>query len=85
MSPAEETASILRKLGVEGHGALACHSPIDGSRIGSVAEASDVAAACERAQAAFLAWRSVPAPRRGERDPTGMRRGARARRLQVVE
>ena len=66
MSPAEETASILRQLGVTGEGALVSHSPIDGSRIGSVAEAEDVDRACARAQAAFLAWRSVPAPRRGE-------------------
>ena len=68
MSPAEETALLLRELGVEIGGALASHSPIDGNCIGSVAEASasDVATACERAQTAFLAWREVPAPRRGE-------------------
>ena len=68
MSPAEETASLLRELGVESGGTLASHSPIDGSRIGAVTQAgaSDVAAACERAQSAFLAWRKVPAPRRGE-------------------
>ncbi len=68
MKPAEETASILRQLGVQNAGALASHSPIDGVCIGSVAEASagDAAAACERAQTAFLAWRTVPAPRRGE-------------------
>ena len=65
---AEEAADILRQLNVVGGGSLASHSPIDGSRIGSVAEAtvSDLAAACERAQTAFLAWRTVPAPRRGE-------------------
>ena len=68
MSPAEETALLLRELGVEIGGALASHSPIDGNCIGSVAEASasDVVTACERAQTAFLAWREVPAPRRGE-------------------
>ncbi len=65
---AEETADILRQLNVAGGGSLASHSPIDGSRIGSVAEASrdDAAAACGRAQTAFLAWRNIPAPRRGE-------------------
>ena len=65
---AEEAADILRQLNVTGGGSLDSHSPIDGSRIGSVAEAtvSDLAAACERAQTAFLAWRTVPAPRRGE-------------------
>ena len=47
---------------------LESRSPIDGQVIGSVAEASaaDVSAACERAQRAFLQWRCVPAPRRGE-------------------
>ena len=68
MKPAEETASILRQLGVNSGGGLDSVSPIDGGRIGSVAEASpaEVDAACAAAQAAFLAWRSVPAPRRGE-------------------
>jgi aldehyde dehydrogenase (NAD+) len=54
--------------GIDGSGGLESRSPIDGSVIGSVAEASadDVSAACGRAQDAFLRWRSVPAPRRGE-------------------
>ena len=68
MSPTEETAEILRQLGVSGSGGLDSISPINGSCIGSVAEASlsDVTAACERAQTAFLEWRKIPAPRRGE-------------------
>ena len=68
MSPADEAAAILRDLGVSGSGRLISHSPIDGLPIGSVAEAnaSDVDNACARAQAAFRAWRDVPAPRRGE-------------------
>ncbi len=66
MTPTQETAAILRQLGVSGEGALVSHSPIDGSRIGSVAEATDVAGACKLAQSAFLEWRNVPAPRRGE-------------------
>jgi len=43
-------------------------SPIDGRKIGSVATASpaEVGAAIGRAHDAFLAWRQVPAPRRGE-------------------
>ena len=65
LSPAEETRAILADLGVEGAGPLDCRSPIDGSVIGSVCE-GDPAVAAERAQAAFLAWRTVPAPRRGE-------------------
>jgi aldehyde dehydrogenase (NAD+) len=68
LSPAEEARQLLAQLGVTGGGGLQSHSPIDGQLIGSVAEASvaDVTAACDRAYEAFLAWRSVPAPRRGE-------------------
>ena len=40
-------------------------SPIDGAEIGRVA-IGEPDAACARAAAAFLDWRSVPAPRRGE-------------------
>jgi aldehyde dehydrogenase (NAD+) len=49
-------------------GDLAVHTPIDGSRIGSVRlqGAADVEQAAGRAERAFLAWRQVPAPRRGE-------------------
>ena len=68
MSPAEEAREILATLGVESSGALESRSPIDGSVIGKVVEASlaDVAGACELAQVAYLKWRTVPAPRRGE-------------------
>ena len=68
MSPADEASNLLEQLGVRCQGALESRSPIDGAMIGSVAEAGvpEVSAACDRAQAAFLAWRSVPAPRRGE-------------------
>ena len=43
-------------------------SPVDGAVLGSVetADAAAVAAAIGRAQEAFLAWRQVPPPRRGE-------------------
>lgn len=43
-------------------------SPIDGARIATVAQvtADEYDAIAERAQQAFLAWRRVPAPRRGE-------------------
>ena len=49
-------------------GALRARSPIDGSTTGMVhmATAAEVAAAAGRAHAAFLAWRNIPAPRRGE-------------------
>jgi aldehyde dehydrogenase (NAD+) len=68
MSPADEARELLAMLGVESGGALESRSPIDGQVIGSVAEASeaDAEAACARAQSAFLQWRTVPAPRRGE-------------------
>src|SRR5438105_14081339 len=43
-------------------------SPIDGNRIATIQEATteDYELAIERAQAAFLKWRSTPAPVRGE-------------------
>ncbi len=68
MSPAEEARDLLSRLGVQGGGSRESRSPIDGQVIGSVAEATttDVAKACDRAQQAFLRWRKVPAPRRGE-------------------
>jgi aldehyde dehydrogenase (NAD+) len=66
VSPAEETRALLEQLGVECSGSLESRSPIDGSVIGSVAEAGDVSGACAAAQEAFPGWRSVPAPRRGE-------------------
>jgi aldehyde dehydrogenase (NAD+) len=49
-------------------GDLPVHTPIDGSPIGSVSPATpaEIDAALTRAQSAFIHWRSVPAPRRGE-------------------
>jgi len=63
---------LLTRLGVDlsahAAGSHAVHTPIDGSRIGTVAldDRAAVAARIERAQHAFEAWRAVPAPRRGE-------------------
>jgi aldehyde dehydrogenase (NAD+) len=65
MSPAEEIAELLRHFGVHSAGALVSRSPIDGAEIGRVA-AGDPAKAAERAARAFIEWRTVPAPRRGE-------------------
>ena len=65
MSPADDAAAILSQLGVTSAGELASFSPIDGSEIGRVA-VGDPAAAVAKSQQAFLAWRTVPAPRRGE-------------------
>ena len=68
MSPAEEAAELLQAFGIASTGDLPSHSPIDGAEIGRVQTASptDVDTACARAQSAFLDWRLVPAPRRGE-------------------
>ncbi|MGB3317220.1 MAG: aldehyde dehydrogenase family protein [Albidovulum sp.] len=49
-------------------GALAVHSPIDGAEVARVRETdpADMAKIIARSQEAFKAWRTVPAPRRGE-------------------
>ena len=66
MTPAEEAASILKQFGVDAsNGDLVSFSPIDGSEIGRV-RTGDASGAAARAAAAFEAWRTVPAPRRGE-------------------
>jgi aldehyde dehydrogenase (NAD+) len=68
-SAAAEAADLLQRLGVEaGTGDLESRSPVDGQAIGRVATASaaELDAAIARAHAAFLQWRLVPAPRRGE-------------------
>jgi aldehyde dehydrogenase (NAD+) len=60
---------VLANLGAVLHaGDLPVHTPIDGSPLASVATATpaEIDAALNRAQSAFLAWRAVPAPRRGE-------------------
>jgi aldehyde dehydrogenase (NAD+) len=65
----DEAWALFERLGVAlPKGDLVSCSPIDGRSIGAVASASaeDVAAAVARAHGAFLAWRSVPPPRRGE-------------------
>lgn len=69
---AEETRSILDELGVkraeyEG-GMLPVHTPISGELIGNCRSATgvNVHAAVRAGQKAFLEWRKVPAPQRGE-------------------
>jgi aldehyde dehydrogenase (NAD+) len=64
-----EARALFGRLGVDlPAGDLVSCSPIDGRPIGAVASASPaaVAEAADRAHSAFLAWRMVPAPRRGE-------------------
>ncbi|WP_326491853.1 L-piperidine-6-carboxylate dehydrogenase [Pseudomonas sp. AA27] len=65
-------AALLERLGVAAaahtQGDYPVHTPIDGSRIASVKllGKADTIARIDQAQQAFEAWRSVPAPRRGE-------------------
>jgi aldehyde dehydrogenase (NAD+) len=68
MTPSDETRQLFAALGLTVSGALESRSPIDAKVIGSVtpASAADVEAACAHANDAFLKWRLVPAPRRGE-------------------
>jgi aldehyde dehydrogenase (NAD+) len=65
LSPAEEAAELLAQFGIASSGDLVSRSPIDGAEIGRVA-VGDAKRAGELASAAFLEWRAVPAPRRGE-------------------
>jgi aldehyde dehydrogenase (NAD+) len=62
-----EVRRLFQELGVPhpAEGDLAARSPIDGRETGRVPY-SDVADAVGRASQAFLAWRLVPPPRRGE-------------------
>ncbi len=69
---ARETTDLLKGLGVEPeflrHGALRARSPITGEVIACLKESDSTTAkaAITNANAAFLTWRMVPAPRRGE-------------------
>ena len=69
---AVDARETLESLGVGGGsvsgGDLPVFSPIDGGEMARVAAThpDDVKAAIDDAEAAFHAWRSVPAPRRGE-------------------
>jgi aldehyde dehydrogenase (NAD+) len=69
---ANEAIDLLAKLRVApafiADGGLIARSPIDGQIIGYLKPASEdnSRAAIARARDAFLAWRTVPAPRRGE-------------------
>jgi aldehyde dehydrogenase (NAD+) len=65
MTPADEAGRVLELAGIESAGSLVSFSPIDGKPIGRVTR-GNADLACERAAAAFVRWRAVPAPRRGE-------------------
>ena len=67
-----EAADVLTRLGVAQAlwtgGGRPVRSPVTGETIGEVHDTApaDVAKAIEAAHTAYLAWRNVPAPRRGE-------------------
>jgi aldehyde dehydrogenase (NAD+) len=71
MTVSDLASASLTRLGIPmpaASGEVACRSPLDGSVLGYLpaASAADCDAALSRAAEAFLAWRTVPAPRRGE-------------------
>jgi len=69
---AQEAAQILQKFGVNPDsyqsGTLSVTSPIDSSLLGRVVETNEKALGdiVAKAHEAYVAWRQVPAPRRGE-------------------
>jgi aldehyde dehydrogenase (NAD+) len=71
-APSIEIAAILSRLGVAEadwrQGDMPARSPITGETVGHVRTVglTEANAAIDRAHDAFLAWRTVPAPRRGE-------------------
>ena len=72
LNVAADVAATLSRLGVAAdlyrNGSLAARSPISGEIVGRLREhsAQEAAEQIERAHQAFLAWRAVPAPKRGE-------------------
>jgi aldehyde dehydrogenase (NAD+) len=68
----DEALAILARLSVDAGrlqgGTLAARSPLTGEVLGQLTETSpgEAAVAIDRAHQAYLAWREVPAPRRGE-------------------
>jgi aldehyde dehydrogenase (NAD+) len=68
--PHDQASDFLTAMGVA-HSAFlggdsVVHTPIDGSVIGAVTTSDNLDEILDRATRAFLVWRSVPAPRRGE-------------------
>jgi len=63
-----EVENLLNGLRVAAHGLQPVHSPIDGSQVATYAQATpmEVETAIAQSGTAFQAWRTVPAPRRGE-------------------
>lgn len=71
-SPAAIAATLLKKMGVPAtdytHGKLLVYSPIDGQEIGRITPdtMAQVEQKIQSAHKAFLEWRVIPAPKRGE-------------------
>lgn len=67
-SPADHAARLIGAFGIVTGDGLEVSSPIDGSNIASLTPNTPAAVseAIDAAHRAFLAWRVVPAPRRGE-------------------
>jgi aldehyde dehydrogenase (NAD+) len=72
LSVVQDVAATLARLGVPAQrvsgGSLIARSPVSGDVVGRVPEctAQEAHDQIERAHRAFLAWRAVPAPKRGE-------------------
>jgi aldehyde dehydrogenase (NAD+) len=72
MSVTDEITPLLERLGVRKDqitgGSLAVHSPLTGECVARLrtTSAAEATATIDKAHAAFLEWRQVPAPRRGE-------------------
>ena len=72
MTLAQDVDLLLRDFGVPrdcySHGSRTVRSPLNGEIIANVQDTSsdNVTEAIVRAKTAFLEWRSIPAPRRGE-------------------
>lgn len=71
MSLLNQTHTLLAKMGVSPDdltGDFAVHSPIDGSQIASISlhSTDNAAKTIATAKSAFIAWRKIPAPKRGE-------------------
>ncbi len=66
----DEAHALLREMGVDDRlysgGALAARSAVSGEILARLVENTEATEPVEKAHAAFLAWRLVPAPKRGE-------------------
>ncbi len=68
--PIKTAETIMAQLGLTADvltgGTLTVTSPVDGSILAQLAQTKDMGAVISRSKTAFLTWRKLPAPRRGE-------------------